>query len=329
MNFERVPPVDTPKNYLEVALSRARERSSIVAGKAKRVDTNHREALRESSRIKAIGDRLAHVLTKIVLDFPSINSLPEYYQEMFAVTMDVDELKKSLSKVQWSGQKCREIAVLTSKAIMKESVAAGAKEKSKQALGRIASILNRLEGPIKIIESCRKKAKDLPDIKADMAHVVIFGFPNAGKTTLLTKLTGADAKIAAYAFTTKGINSGPASIDDKTVQIIDTPGTLARFDKMNAIEKIAHLTLDLVADVVIYVFDPTEPYPIEDQKELLKQVEKTGKPTIIYVSKTDMVKTDIKGITDISKLKARIGELVKDIVIEAEPTEEIDEEIYS
>ena len=59
--------------------------------------------------------------------------------------------------------------------------------------------------------------------------------------------------------------------DKKKVQLIDTPGTLKRFDKMNVIEQRAHLAMKYCADMIIYIFDLTEPYPIEEQRKLLIQ----------------------------------------------------------
>ena len=54
----------------------------------------------------------------------------------------------------------------------------------------------------------------------------------------------------------------------------------------------ANLALKHVTDIVVYIFDLTEPYPMKDQKLLLEKTKECGKPIILYLSKTDLLKED-------------------------------------
>jgi GTP1/Obg family GTP-binding protein len=61
---------------------------------------------------------------------------------------------------------------------------------------------------------------------------------------------------------------------------------------MNKIEQEAYLALKYVADKIIYIFDLTEPYPIEDQIKLYNRLKELNKPIIIYLSKTDILEKE-------------------------------------
>ena len=59
-----------------------------------------------------------------------------------------------------------------------------------------------------------------------IADIGIIGLPNAGKSSLLSAITGARPKIASYKFTTLNPNLGVAMYDDKEIVIADIPGLI-------------------------------------------------------------------------------------------------------
>jgi len=122
----------------------------------------------------------------------------------------------------------------------------------------------------------------LPDIRPDEPAIVIAGYPNVGKSSFVNRVTRASNQIAEYPFTTKGVQIGHFERDHVRYQIVDTPGLLDRpEDERNDIERQAVSALEHLADVVVFVLDPSgDCYPLNVQLELREEVRelRRGRP---------------------------------------------------
>ena len=59
-----------------------------------------------------------------------------------------------------------------------------------------------------------------------IADIGFVGFPNAGKSTLLGRLTNANPRVGSYPFTTKIPNLGVYALDDQDIVLADIPGII-------------------------------------------------------------------------------------------------------
>jgi GTP-binding protein len=130
-----------------------------------------------------------------------------------------------------------------------------------------------------------------------MADVGLVGFPNAGKSTLISVLSSARPKIADYPFTTLVPNLGIVGYDDyKSFVMADIPGIIegAAEGKGLGLQFLRHIerTKILVVMVAVDSEDIAQEYAT-----LLKELEKfeptlLSKPRLAVITKMDIAPED-------------------------------------
>ena len=132
-----------------------------------------------------------------------------------------------------------------------------------------------------------------------LADVGLIGAPNAGKSTLLSRLTSARPKIAAYPFTTLNPNLGVADWHGVQIVFADIPGLIegAHAGKGLGHDFLKHVerTRILFHLVDLSGFDGRDPYDVYKMinKELeLHSAKLLKKPTIIVANKMDVTGAD-------------------------------------
>ena len=304
MNFQDLAKIENPDFYLDVAFRRASKKISELRQQKKDTKKTKLEQQKslEQTRMDIISTRLMDSLMGILKKFPSISQLPPFYQELINCTLDFPVLKKSLGALNWAQKKVHDITKIYRSKIQKADHLDRVFKLQKEYYGRISSVLKQIKNELHYLDEARKVMRKYPAVKTSdkIRSVSILGFPNVGKTTLLYKLTGSKPEINSYPFTTKGINISYIKGEKHKIQILDTPGTLNRFNKMNDIEKQAYLTIKYVADYIVYVFDLTEEYySLKDQIKLYTTLKEHDKPITVYISKADIL--DKKVIDEFKK----------------------------
>lgn len=128
-----------------------------------------------------------------------------------------------------------------------------------------------------------------------LANAGIIGFPNAGKSTLVSRISKAHTKIAPYPFTTRSPKLGVVKFDDDTFVVADMPGLIEGAHRGRGLGDrfLRHIerTVVLVHIVDIVPQDGTD--PAENYFKLEKELELYGehvyeKPRIIVANKMDV-----------------------------------------
>ena len=163
-----------------------------------------------------------------------------------------------------------------------------------------------------------------------VADAGIIGFPNAGKSTLVSRISKVNTKIAPYPFTTKSPKLGVVKAGDDTFVVADMPGLIegAHSGKGLGDRFLRHIerTMVLVHLVDISPLDGSD--AAENYLKLEKELELYGqgvaeKPRVVVVNKMDMPDSGEKLKEFKSKVKAEVfpiaalkGEGLKEVIYE-------------
>ena len=128
-----------------------------------------------------------------------------------------------------------------------------------------------------------------------LADVGLIGFPNVGKSTLLSVVTEADPKIGNYHFTTIQPNLGVVKYYDESFVIADIPGLIegAHQGLGLGLDFLKHIERTKVLVHVVDVSGSEERDPIDDFEKINLELSSYGKkvaekPQIVAANKIDM-----------------------------------------
>tara|TARA_B100001939_G_C16947637_1_gene621115 strand:+ start:27291 stop:28352 length:1062 start_codon:yes stop_codon:yes gene_type:complete len=152
-----------------------------------------------------------------------------------------------------------------------------------------------------------------------IADAGLVGLPNAGKSTLLSKVTANQAKIGAYAFTTLNPNLGVLENEDRRILMADIPGIIEGASKGAGLGLSFLRHIERVR-VIIYILDLTSVDPAADLRMLRMELkhynpELTERPGFIILNKLDEIDYDEQFASELAQaLKEEMKGLAEDIV---------------
>ena len=132
-----------------------------------------------------------------------------------------------------------------------------------------------------------------------LADVGLVGFPNAGKSTLLSSVTAAKPKIADYAFTTLEPNLGIVRYyDGRSFVMADIPGIIegAHEGRGIGIRFLRHIERN---SVLLFMVSVEEDNILEAYKTLLAELEQynpelLGKQRVLALTKCDLIDKELE-----------------------------------
>jgi GTP-binding protein len=155
-----------------------------------------------------------------------------------------------------------------------------------------------------------------------MADVALVGFPNAGKSTLISVISAAKPKIAAYPFTTLEPNLGVVRLDGNTEFVVaDIPGLIEGASEGRGLGHrfLRHIERARVLCVLIDLAPVDDTSPTEQLSILLHELESYDpslleRPRVIVGTKTDSATAEMLEKWDGMMISAVTNQGVRDLV---------------
>src|SRR5690242_5700094 len=147
-----------------------------------------------------------------------------------------------------------------------------------------------------------------------LADVGLVGFPNAGKSTLISRISAARPKIADYPFTTLEPNLGVVKLDDfRSFVVADIPGLIegAHLGHGLGTQFLRHIERTKLLVHLVDVSDASGRQPVEDFETVMRELasfspELAQKPMLVVASKMDAAQ-DSERVASLKRLTEQHG----------------------
>jgi GTP-binding protein len=129
-----------------------------------------------------------------------------------------------------------------------------------------------------------------------LADVGLVGFPNAGKSTLISRISAARPKIADYPFTTLEPHLGVVQLDDfRSYVVADLPGLIegAHLGHGLGVQFLRHIERTRLLAHLVDVSESSGRDPVHDFETIMQELasfnqDLAGKPMLVVATKMDV-----------------------------------------
>uniref|UniRef100_A0A5S6QHH6 Nucleolar GTP-binding protein 1 n=1 Tax=Trichuris muris TaxID=70415 RepID=A0A5S6QHH6_TRIMR len=293
-NFKSITVVPTSKQLKDIFLSKTQRKTPTVIHRHYAIGR-----IRQfySRKVKFMQQSIHDRLSLLLEEFPKLDEIHPFYADLMNILYDRDHYKIALGQISIARNLVDNISKEYTRLMKYGDSLYRCKMLKRAALGRMCKILTRQKDSLLYLEQVRQHLSRLPSIDPNTRTLIICGFPNVGKSSLINKLTRADVEVQPYAFTTKSLYVGHMDYKYLRWQVIDTPGVLDQpLEERNTIEMQAITALAHIRAAVLYIMDVSEQcnYGIEEQIGLFESVQPlfANKPVLVGLNKCDIRKVE-------------------------------------
>ncbi len=284
-----------------------------------REDRGRSLTLRKITRSSSV---LLRHLSRRRAPFRKLDEFAPFTRSLLSARLGEGTLERSLKRLRVAEERLLRFRAEEERRIPGLSDPEDLRKSLKRFYGRAASVIHEIEEDLVTIEKAQRVLRRSPALDPASSTVVVTGFPNVGKSSLIALLTSANPKVASYPFTTLSAVVGHATLNRLgPTQMVDTPGLLEREGKpargVTAVqaEREALAAIASTQGPIIYLLDPSETcgWNLEAQTQLLSNLQQRypQREFIPVENKTDLVRTETPNLKISCRTEEGIPELRK------------------
>lgn len=290
-NFKAIPIVPDSSSLIDIILSKTNRKTPTVVHPGYAITRIRKFYMR---KIRYTYNSIDEKIEEIVSGFPKLEDIHPFYSDLINILYDKDHFKMALGYINTGKNLCEKVSKDYVKLMKYADSLYRCKQLKIAALGRMATILKKLNNSLKYLEEVRKHLGRLPSIDPYTRTLLLTGFPNVGKSSFMNKITNAESEVQPYPFTTQSLWAGHTYYKNLKWQVIDTPGILDRpLEDRNTIEMQAITALAHLDAVVLYFIDISEEcgYSVTEQVNLFNSIKPLfkNKPLVLILNKIDVL----------------------------------------
>jgi nucleolar GTP-binding protein len=240
--------------------------------------------------------------------------LTEFERALLSSAFGEGVVDRSLTRLKRAEERIRGLARDAERETRRASGPEELGDQVRAFYGRLSSFVREVDPDLVRLRAMARFLKNRPHLEPGAPTLVVAGFPNVGKSSLVARLSSARPKVADYPFTTLSISVGHADLGFDRLQVVDTPGVLGRSGRANPSEVEAATTVRGAATVVLFVIDPTDrsEHSVTEQEQLLERwrEEFPSLPILAIETKCDLLR---RPAGDRLKVSATTGEGIDDL----------------
>jgi len=248
--------IPNSKNFIDVVLSQTQRKTPTVIHKNYAIQRVREFYIR---KVKFFQHKCESKLFKILQDFPQINQIHPFFNDLLHILVDKNNYKLSLNKISKTKFFIKKFSKNYIKLLKYANSVYACKQLKKNVFGKICGNIRKIDNSLVFLEKIRICLKKLPSLNPYKRIVVLGGSPGTGKSSLLNKLTSSNIKIGNKDNESKGLRVGHFTNFFFKWQILDTIGIncekITKYNsfEMQTINAYVHLNYNL-----IYLFNSSQ-----------------------------------------------------------------------
>jgi nucleolar GTP-binding protein len=222
-NFKNIKSIPPAADLINIVLSKTQRKTPTVVHPGYAISRIRSFYMR---KIKFCQDTISERLADALEHFPKIEDIHPFYADLFNVLYDKDHYKLALGHLKATKNMVENMSKDYLKLVKYADSLYRCKSLKRAALGRMCTMIRKIGSSLNYLEEVRKHMGRLPSINPYERTLMLTGYPNVGKSSLINSLSKANVEVEPYPFTTKALYVGHTDHQTTRFQIIDSPGVL-------------------------------------------------------------------------------------------------------